>query len=282
MTSTRRTVSGTKRVIKESLADSDLHFRKFLISIDEQSISISGDSIRQYNPDIIIAVGSAATRIAKNNFSELPIVFASVLYPVISGFVDSFSEPGDNVTGASLNLPIETQFRYFSAIIPNLRQIGVLYSNNTSSIIDLADPIAREMGFELIPVLVNNQKELGRALDSLNKVAQGIWALADPTLFSPRGTKYILLHALRHGIPVMGFSRHLVKSGALFGLDFDYKAVGRQAGGTAVQILKGTKPKNIPITRPDIIWFHYNEKTAKHLNIQMPQDLVAIAKEVYR
>jgi len=33
---------------------------------------------------------------------------------------------------------------------------------------------------------------------------------------------------------------------------------------------------------PGIIWFHYNEKTAKHISVTIPEDLAAVAKEVYR
>jgi putative ABC transport system substrate-binding protein len=80
----------------------------------------------------------------------------------------------------------------------------------------------------------------------------------------------------------MGFSRHVVASGALFALDFDYKAVGHQAGEIVNRVIKGEKPQEISVTSADVIWFHYNEKTAKHIEVTIPEELVAVAKEVYR
>ncbi len=80
----------------------------------------------------------------------------------------------------------------------------------------------------------------------------------------------------------MGFSKYVVESGALFALDFDYKAVGRQAGDIVNKILDGQKPKDIEVTTADVIWFHYNEKTAERINIVIPDELAAVAKEVYR
>jgi putative ABC transport system substrate-binding protein len=80
----------------------------------------------------------------------------------------------------------------------------------------------------------------------------------------------------------MGFSRYVVESGALFALDFDYKAVGRQAGEIACRVIGGQKPGSISVTSADLIWFHYNENTARHIKVTIPEDLVAIAKEVYR
>jgi len=87
---------------------------------------------------------------------------------------------------------------------------------------------------------------------------------------------------MRKGIPFMGFSRHVVESGALFALDFDYKAVGQQAGQIVNQIIAGEDPGQISVTLADVIWFHYNEKTAKHINVQIPGEMIAVAKEVYR
>ena len=80
----------------------------------------------------------------------------------------------------------------------------------------------------------------------------------------------------------MGFSQYVVESGALFALDFDHKAVGQQAGEIAARVLAGEAAEKIKVSTVDVIWFHYNEKTAHHINIEMPEDLVAIAKEVYR
>ncbi len=120
------------------------------------------------------------------------------------------------------------------------------------------------------------------ALDSLAGNVEGIWSVADPNLFNPQSTKFILINALRRGLPLMGFSRNVVESGALFALDFDYKAIGRQAGELANQIIRGTPASSLSVTTPDIIWFHYNEKTAQHMSITIPAELVAIAKEVYR
>ena len=111
---------------------------------------------------------------------------------------------------------------------------------------------------------------------------QGIWSVADMNLFKEKTTRYILINTLRKRIPFMGFSKYVVESGALFALDFDYKAVGRQAGHIVNKILSGKSPATTKVTTADVIWFHYNEKTAERINITIPEELVAVAKEVYR
>jgi putative ABC transport system substrate-binding protein len=280
LTYTARTISGAKRVV--SRENEQARFHEIFLNQSEWSDQSYVDSVSKLNPDVILTVGSASTRFAQENFSNTPIVFSAVMYPAISGFVETLAHPGRNITGASLDIPADIQFRYFRKIIPDLSRIGVMYTTNTASLIPPSMVVAEQMGIHLVPIKIEDVKEIPRALDSLARTVDGIWSVADPNLFSPQSTKYILLNCLRKGLPFMGFSRYVVESGALFALDFDYKAIGRQAGDLVNRVIAGDSPGSIPVSDPDIIWFHYNEKTAEHLNLVMPGELVAVAKEVYR
>lgn len=280
LTYTQRTITGAKHSIKTE--NENAEFYTFTLPATADSDIVYVDSIKKIHPSIIFTVGSSATTFAQKYFTTTPIVFSAVIYPVISGFVESFTRPGKNITGASLSIDADIQFRYFKKILPNLKNIGILYTDNTSSLIPPAQVTAKSMGLELTAIKVNTDKELPGALDSLAKTVDGLWSVADPNLFNPQSTKYILLNSLRKGLPFMGFSRYVVESGALFAIDFDYKAIGRQAGEITNKIIKGANPAEISVTSPDICWFHYNEKTASHLNIVIPDELAAVAKEVYR
>ena len=278
--STLRTLQGARKIIKRS--HPGVTFYEFQIGDNVADNLNILDSLDQVSPNVILTVGSSATEFAKTNIENIPIVFSAVKYPVLSGYVKSMAKPGGNITGASLNVPVDLQFKYFKKIIPGLKNVGVLYTDNTAILISHARVVAQNAGLTLVPMLVNNFKELPKALDSLAMVTDGIWSVADPNLFDPRSTRYILMNTLRKGVPFMGFSRHVVESGALFALDFDYKAIGRQAGEIVKRVLIGKNPGEISVTQADFVWFHYNEKTADHVQIAIPEDLVAVAKEVYR
>ena len=280
LTSTQRTVSGAVKMIKNEHPEAI--FTTFLTSKNsDQNFKII-DSIKNINPNLILTIGSSATKLAQENFTDIPIVFSSVKYPILSGFVNSFEFPGRNITGASIDIPTDVQFKKFKQIIPNLKKIGVLYTKNTESLIPQAKVIAQSLNLELIAMRVDSDKDLPAKLDSLTESVQGIWSVADHNLFKPKSTKYILMNTLRKRIPFMGFSKYVVESGALFALDFDYKAVGIQSGYIANMILEGNKPSAISVTTADVIWFHYNEKTAERINIKIPDELAAVAKEIYR
>jgi putative ABC transport system substrate-binding protein len=171
---------------------------------------------------------------------------------------------------------------YFRQIVPGLKRIGVLYTKNTAPLIAPSKVYAENEGLTLVPIKINDARDLPWAIDSLAGTVDGVWSVADPQLFTPQATKFILMRMVRLGMPFMGFSRHVVASGALFALDFDYKAIGRQAGQMAVRVLSGEEAGDIPISEPDVIWFHYNERTAELIGIKVPEQLAAVAKEVYR
>jgi len=280
LTSTQRTLQGAKKVINRS--QQDVSFHAFLLNQNQSEKQLLVDSLKVLKPKVILTIGSPATNFAKENFRDNPIVFAGVINPVLSGFVNSITNPGGNITGASLDIPTNIQFKYFKQIVPNMKKVGILYTRSTASLIPSAKVVAQQMGLSLEAIEIIDNKDIPKALDSLGSTVDGIWSVADPDLFDPQSTRYILLNTIRKSIPFMGFSRYVVESGALFALDFDYKAVGFQAGDMVSKILSGMKPSEIRISTVDVIWFHYNENTAKHINVIIPEDLVMIAKEVYR
>ncbi len=56
--------------------------------------------------------------------------------------------------------------------------------------------------------------------------------------------------------------------------------VYRQAAGVADIILKGKKPADLAVMRPIKTQLAINLKTARALNLAVPQDLIATANEV--
>ncbi len=278
--STLRTIKGIKSTISTNY--NEIVYYEHLVTTDPNEIEGQIAEIKGNNPKLILTIGSYATKIVSDRIKNKPIIFSAVLNPETSGFVESLSRPGGNITGASLDIPPDIQFKYFKRVMKGLKKIGVLYSNETANLIPPAKVLAKQAGLELHAIKITSPKDIPDALETLNNMVDGIWSVADANIYSPRSTRFILLNTLRNGKPFMGFSKNLVESGALFALDFDYKDIGRQAGKIALEVLAGKPPASIPVAVPGIIWFHYNEKTANHINIEIPEDLVAVAKEVYR
>ena len=148
LVSTQRTLRGAKKNIM--LKYPEALFTDFVVSKNpDENLKILELS-KKINPNIILTVGSSATGFAQENFEQTPIVFSAVKYPVLSGFVKSLARPGGNTTGASIDIPVDVQFNKFKQMVPDLKRVGVLYSDNTASLIPHADIIATNLGLELV------------------------------------------------------------------------------------------------------------------------------------
>jgi putative tryptophan/tyrosine transport system substrate-binding protein len=84
---------------------------------------------------VMVVVGAAATRAAKQVTTLIPIVMANVTDPVALGLVASLAQPGGNVTGVS-NLSPELgtkRLELLKEIVPQLARVAVLGDPNSPS-----------------------------------------------------------------------------------------------------------------------------------------------------
>ena len=241
------------------------------------------DSIKVKAPALILALGSAATTAVQKEFPNIPIVFCMVLNPVASGFIKSIHASGNNLTGASLDIPVETQFRELLSVLPRVKRIGVIYNlEENREVINEASLIAKGMGLELVTAVVGSEKAVPDALDDLIKKVDALWSVSDNIVFTPQSIQYVLLTTLRNEMPFMGISPSYVKAGALMALSCDYKDVGRQAGEVANRVIAGEQPNNIPITAPRRVYLSLNSIAAEQIRITIPSDVTARAKEIFK
>ena len=238
--------------------------------------------IRAFEPEVILAIGTRATSLVAKNFNDTPIVFSVVLNPVASKFVPDMKKPGGNVTGASMDVPIERQFKTLSEIVPKLKRVGVLYSpQETQSVIEEAIQVAELMNLELLAEQVNSPSDVDDALKKLDKQKMdALWSVADGIVFTRPSWKYIVKYVIRKGIPFMGPSNRYVEAGALVALTGDYRDCGRQAGEIVLKILNGASPKNIPVATPRTVEMDLNLRTAGHIRLKIPQSMIDKASGV--
>ena len=278
--STDRTIKGIKKAFKRYGLEPV--YEEAVLSGNPSEDKASFERLRNFTPLLFITIGSYATGQTATQFPNHPIIFANVLAPKSSGFVNSMGQPGGNITGAALDIPPDIQFKYFKRVVGQIKKVGVLYTSETESAIVQAKTAASQLNLELVCYKINSEREIPGAIDSLCQVTDALWSVADPNIYTPQSTRHIILQTLRYGVPLMGFSLTLVEAGGLFTLDFDFKDIGRQAGETAIKVLNGYKISEIAVTTPGIIYFKYNENTARQINLDIPEDLLAVAKEVIK
>lgn len=260
-----------RRTLKEKGIDAQI--QEFFVGDEAQGKDDRLAEIRRKNPQLIVTLGSAATERVAKVVKDIPVLFCMALNPMASGFIRSMTTSGNNLAGASLDIPPQVQFEAIRSLVPNAKKIGVIYNpRETETVIQQARKAAKEMGLELLAVPIASGDKVPDALRTMDKNVDALWAVADSTTFTPASAEFIFLHTLRNKLPFMGLSPAFVKAGALLALAIDYQEVGAQCGGLATKILSGENPSSLPITTPQRVVLHINMKTAETIGLKIPPE----------
>ena len=72
-----------------------------------------------------------------------------------------------------------------------------------------------------------------------------------------------------------------MKAGAFYALDWDFTDLGMQCGEMALKVLQGTQINALPPGGPRKVVYAVNQKTARHMKIEIAETLVRSAREVF-
>ncbi len=235
--------------------------------------------------DLICAI---ATPMAQSAFGatkniKTPVIFTAVTDPIKAELAKEDGTPNGNVTGTSDKLPVEKQLEMIRKILPDAKKIGIMYSTsevNSLSAIEEYKLAAPSYGFEIIESGISTIADIPMAADSLLEKVDCVNNLTDNTVVSALPT--ILNKAFKKNIPVFGSEVEQVKIGCLGSMGLDYYELGKRTGKIAAQVLDGDKKASeINYETIEEFAFYGNNAVAKKLGINLPEDLMENAKEMY-
>jgi putative ABC transport system substrate-binding protein len=244
----------------------------------------AADLARQGVAVLVTTGGEPSALAAKAATSTIPIVFTAGGDPVKIGLVQSLNRPGGNATGVSLltTAPESKRLGLLHELVPGAKIVGVLidpyYREAEAQERELREA-AGTIGQPIHIAYARTDAELELAFGTL--IREGADALlvgADP-FFDTRRDR-IIAFAAEHRLPAVYQFREHVAGGGLMSYGVDLPAGYRQVGNYAGQILKGTKPADLPIVQSIRFEFVINLKTAKTLGLEVPAMLLARADEV--
>jgi putative ABC transport system substrate-binding protein len=234
---------------------------------------------------VIAAMGSAAPAIAaKAETSTIPIVFITGGDPIKLGLVQSFNQPGGNVTGVSfLSHSLgPKRLSIIRDLVPKDTVIGFLLNpNNPNAQTDGKElpEAARAIGQQVIVLEARNEPDLETVFAGLADRKIGALVVNSDSLFLGRRNKIVAM-AEKNRIPAMYDGRDFVAAGGLIGYGASRADIFRQAGIHVSRILKGAKPATLPVVQPTKFELVINMKVAKALDIKIPPTVLANADEL--
>lgn len=250
---------------------------------DEQQHQRNIDTILGNSPDLIFSLTTTGTTILKEREHNIPIVFSIVTYPQESGLVESYVNSGNNLVGTRNWVSMQTQFEVFYSVAPTAQSIAFVHregeSNSEIQLQELRD-VVEALGITVIDVPVSSISEIYPALLEISSQIDSVYSPCDTLVQGQGGAAAIHQFVQEYSLPDFACIESGVRNGSLIGTVADFSQIGQAAGEKAAQILNGAEPSSITtdtVARPFIF---INKTRAEQLGIQIPQDILALAKEV--
>jgi len=233
---------------------------------------------------VTTAGGLIPANVAKAATTTIPIVFNVADDPVRFGLVESMSRPGRNLTGVTAfqSLVMEKQIGLLNELLHAPTTIALLIDPQmleVESQLTGVQKAAVALGHQLIVVHAGSDDALTAAFEDIVQHKAGALLIGASPFFLTR-TKQLVEQAARHALPTMYWRREPVDGGGLVSYGSSTFEMYHQAGVYAGRILKGEKPKNLPVIQPTKFELVLNLKTAKALGLSVSPALIARADEV--
>ena len=239
----------------------------------------------QLKIDVLVVTNPLSTRAAKQATKTIPIVMVTTNDPVATGLVDSLARPGGNITGLT-RLTRELsgkRLELLNEAVPGISRVGVLWFQGTTrtSFKDY-EPVARALKIKLQSLELQgpnpNFEDAFRV--AAKGRAQALITIVN-TLLDPY-TKRIADLAIKNRLPSMYERSDYVEAGGLMSYSASDDDLWRRAAIYVDKIIKGAKPADLPVEQPTKFEFVINLKTAKALNLTIPQSVLFRADRVMR
>ena len=236
--------------------------------------------------DVIVTSGATDTRAAKAATAAIPIVMTNDGDPVGNGFVASLARPGGNITGLSTLSPEISgkRLELLKEIIPKLSRVAVFGTSTSASNaqelreVELA---AGALGLKLQYLDVLRPKDIETAFRATKEQSNAVLMNVSGALITSQ-RKEIAELAVKSRPPVTYHRREYVEAGGLMSYGVNFLDLNRRAATYVDNILKGTKPADLPVEQPTKFEFIINLKAAKQIGLTIPPSVLARADKVIK
>jgi putative tryptophan/tyrosine transport system substrate-binding protein len=235
-------------------------------------------------PDVIV-VGAPAPAIAARMITgRIPIVCTSCGDPLENGLVASLARPGGNVTGfASMSVELlGKRLEIVKEMLPRASHIAILINPDNPGNRSLLEVLGNAMhgsGIEVKPIEFRSSRDFPAAFRTAARArAQVLFLQDDHFVFAGRAQLAEL--AIKHRLPTIAGILEAAEAGVLVAYGPNRKDLYRRAATFVDKILKGANPADLPIEQPAQFELVINLKTARALQLEIPNGLLLRADKI--
>jgi putative tryptophan/tyrosine transport system substrate-binding protein len=213
-----------------------------------------------------------------------PIVMVAVDYdPLARGYVTSLARPTGNLTGIFFQ-QIELTAKRLQLVkeaFPDLQAVTVFWDRISADQWQAAQSAAAGLGLRLVGIEFREQPyDYERVLAQLPSEGRRVLIVLTSPVFAVPDRGRLPDFALRHRFASMFSLREFVNVGGFMSYGASFTGMYRRAAEYVDRIARGAKPADLPIEQPTKFELVINLKTAKALDLAIPDKLLALADEV--
>ena len=236
--------------------------------------------------DVFVVSSTPGALAAKMATKLIPIVFFGVTDPVGGGLVPSLARPSGNITGLTNVAAVLSgkRLELLKETTPKISHVAVLWDPNVLGSVPQwqeSQRPAKEFGIRLHSMQVSRSEEYTAAFkDAIKAGSDALAVTLNPLANSHQ--KQVVSLSIQHRLPAIFPRADFVENGGLMSYGPTSAAEGRDAARLVDKIVRGAKPADIPVEQPTKFELVVNLKTAKHMDLTIPGNVLARVDRVIR
>jgi putative tryptophan/tyrosine transport system substrate-binding protein len=249
-----------------------------------ERIRVAARELVALAPDVIFTTTNPAVAALLQETRTVPIVFTLVSDSIGSGFVPSLAHPGGNITGFH-NFEPDLSGKWLGIlkeVAPEVRRVAFLHHPQTAAhirFLRVIEAASSSAGVTVVAAVARDASEIEPALTAFAREPNSGVIVAPSPVTTFRRDLIIML-ARQLNLPAMYPFRYFPESGGLVSYGIDQMEQARGGAAYIDRVLRGANPGELPVQLPTKYELAINLKTAKTLNLKIPESFLLRADEV--
>ncbi len=236
------------------------------------NMTTAGEYYRKSRPDLIFVLARDPL-FKTRGIAHIPVVYALALYP------DEIVGDRPNFTGVTMHIPEEVKFGILRKAMPSAENVGIIYSERSSSMMRECRLAAGKYGFRIISRKLEDIGSFSYLLKGIGGKIEVFWMVKDRDVYKYNMIEELFDYTDENAIPVVTFQNKFLEKGAFISISPDPGAMGAQAWMMSSRILNGTPIENTPPEPPKKAVVKINYEIARRLGLVISEELENLVKE---
>jgi putative ABC transport system substrate-binding protein len=253
---------------------------------DPERIRDAAAELVEMHPDALFATTTPPSLALRSLTSTIPIVFGNISDPVGSGFVETFSHPGMNMTGCT-NYEDTVASKWLDLLLqlaPGTETVGLMFNPDTAphagafywNPFAAAAEVRKVKG---VRVVAHSPDEIDQSVGQLAREPHPALVVSSD-IFTYVNRVRIVAAVANQRLPAIYPYSEFSQAGGLLSYAVDLPDNYYRAGQLLGRILNGESPSDLPVQGPSRFITTLDLATARVQGIAIPPDLLATATQV--